>query len=335
MKILFIGGTGVISASCSDLCIERGIDLYLLNRRKSPRVPPPGAKILHADILDVDQVKRVLHDHSFDVVVDWIAYQQKDVERDVELFRGMTSQYIFISSASVYQKPIIKIPITEETPLSNPAWEYSQAKIECEMYLQRHHAQDGFPVTIVRPSHTYDKTRTPIRLDYTLLHRMRIGKKILLHDDGTSLWTLTHARDFAKGIIGLFGNSGALGRAYHITSDEVLSWNRIAEILAEKARAPLNIAYVPGEFVIPYDTDWGNNLVWDKRHPGIFDNAKIKSLVPDYHASITFEQGAEEIVQWYDAHPEFQIVNRTFDTMLDTIINDYEKLNQRKRAGGN
>jgi nucleoside-diphosphate-sugar epimerase len=185
--------------------------------------------------------------------------------------------------------------------------------------------QKGFPVTIVRPSHTYDKTRTPIRLDYTLIHRLKLGNKILLHDDGTSLWTITHARDFARGIFGLFGNKKSLGEAYHITSDEVLSWNQIAKILADKTHGTLNIGYVPAEFVIPYDIDWSKNLTWDKRYPGIFDNTKIKSIVPEYKASIPFEQGAAEIAEWYDSHPEYQIVNHNFDAMLDKIFEDYDK----------
>ena len=325
MKILFIGGTGVISSSCSDLCVERGIDLFLLNRGTSPRTAPAGATVLMGDIRDLDVVNRVLQGQDFDVVVNWIAYKKPDVERDYELFRDRTSQYIFISSASVYQKPILKLPLTEDTPLFNPYWEYAQAKIDCENYLMTQYRQKGFPVTIVRPSHTYDKTRTPIRLDYTLLHRLKLGKKILLHDDGTSLWTITHARDFARGIFGLFGNKKSVSEAYHITSDEVLSWNQIAKILADKTHGTLNIGYVPAEFVIPYDIDWSKNLTWDKRYPGIFDNTKIKSIVPEYKASIPFEQGAAEIAEWYDSHPEYQIVNQIFDAMLDKIFEDYDK----------
>jgi nucleoside-diphosphate-sugar epimerase len=277
------------------------------------------------DIRDLDVVNRVLQGQDFDVVINWIAYKKPDVERDYELFRDRTSQYIFISSASVYQKPILKLPLTEDTPLFNPYWEYAQAKIDCENYLMTQYRQKGFPVTIVRPSHTYDKTRTPIRLDYTLIHRLKLGNKILLHDDGTSLWTITHARDFARGIFGLFGNKKSLGEAYHITSDEVLSWNQIAKILADKTHGTLNIGYVPAEFVIPYDIDWSKNLTWDKRYPGIFDNTKIKSIVPEYKASIPFEQGAAEIAEWYDSHPEYQIVNQSFDAMLDKIFEDYDK----------
>jgi nucleoside-diphosphate-sugar epimerase len=330
MKILFIGGTGVISSSCSELCVERGVELFMLTRGTSPRAAAKGATVLTGDIRDTDLVRRVLHGHSFDAVVDWIAFRKSDVERDVQLFRGLTSQYIFISSASVYQKPVVKLPITEDTPLHNPGWEYAQAKIDCENYLMMQYRQEGFPVTIVRPSHTYDKTRTPIRLDYTLLHRLKLGKKILLPDDGTSPWTLTHARDFAKGFVGLLGKSSTLGEAYHITSDEVLSWNQIAGILADKAHAPLNIGYVPAEFVIPYDSDWGKNLTWDKRYPGIFDNSKIKSMVPGYKASIPFKQGAEEIVEWYDSHPEYQIVDHHFDAMLDKIFEEYDAMKTKR-----
>ena len=325
MKILFIGGTGVISASCSDVCVDRGMELFLLNRGTSPRKAPAGAVLLNGSIQDPAAVNRLLQGHSFDVVVDWIAFRQQDVERDFRLFRGRTAQFIFISSASVYQKPIVKLPLTEDTPLYNPGWEYAQAKIDCEKYLMARHEQEGFPVTIVRPSHTYDKTRTPIRLDYTLLHRMKHGKKILLHDDGTSLWTLTHARDFAKGFVGLLGNNDAVGEAFHITSDEILSWNQIAGILADTVRVPLHVGYIPAEFVIPYDDDWGKNLTWDKRYPGVFDNTKIKRLVPEYNATIPFEQGAEEIVEWYDAHPEYRVVNQAFDTMLDRIFEDYAR----------
>ena len=329
MKILFIGGTGVISSSCSDLCVERGIDLFLLNRGTSPRIAPAGATVLTGDIRDPNIVKRVLQGQDFDVVVDWIAYKKLDVEHGYELFRNRTSQYIFISSASVYQKPLLKLPLTEDTPLFNPYWEYAQAKIDCENYLMKQYRQKGFPVTIVRPSHTYDKTRTPIRLDYTLIHRLKLGKKILLHDDGTSLWTLTHTRDFARGIFGLFGNRKSLGEAYHITSDEVLSWNQIAKILADKTHSTLNIGYVPAEFVIPYDTDWGKNLTWDKRYPGIVDNSKIKNIVHEYKASIPFEHGAAEIAEWYDSHPEHQIVNQSFDAMMDKIFEDYDKLKSK------
>jgi nucleoside-diphosphate-sugar epimerase len=323
MKVLFIGGTGVISTSCSELCINQGIDLYLLNRGISPRIPPEGAKILKGDMQDVASVKRILSNHTFDAVVDWIAFGKKDVERDYELFRDRTAQYIFISSASAYHKPILKLPITEDTPLYNPGWEYSQAKIDCEHYLMQLFRQSGFPATIVRPSHTYDQTRSPIRLGYTFLHRLKLGKKILIHDDGTSLWTLTHARDFAKGFIGLLGNKKSLGEAYHITSDEVLTWNQIANILAEQAHCEAHIAHIPAEFVMRYDTGWGKNLMWDKRYPGVFDNSKIKTITPGFKTVIPFEQGAKKIVDWYDSHPEYQIVNQDFDRMVDRIIEDY------------
>jgi nucleoside-diphosphate-sugar epimerase len=323
MKVLFVGGTGVISTSCSELCIKHGIDLYLLNRGMSPRISPEGAKILRGDMQDVAHIKRILSGHTFDVVVNWIALEKKDVERDYELFRDHTAQYVFISSASVYHKPIIKLPITEDTPLYNPGWEYAQAKIDCENYLMHLFRQNNFPMTIVRPSHTYDQTRSPIRLDYTFLHRLKRGKKILIQDDGTSPWTLTHARDFAKGFIGLLGNIKSLGEAYHITSDEVLTWNQIAHILADQAHCEARIAYIPAEFVIRYDAGWGKNLTWDKRYPGVFDNSKIKTIMPDFKATIPFEQGAKEIVDWYNSHPEYQIVNQNFDMMVDRIIKDY------------
>lgn len=324
MKVLFIGGTGVISTSCSELCIQKGIDLFLLNRGSSVRKAPAGAKIIHADIRDIQSTKNAIANYNFDVVVDWIAYNPQHVQNDYELFRDKTDQYIFISSSAVYQRPIPKLPITEATPLHNPHWAYAQSKIDSEKLLMKLFKEKNFPVTIVRPSHTYDKTRTPIRLDYTFLHRLKNGKKILIHDDGNSKWTLTHAKDFAMAFVELLGNPKTLGEAYHITSDEVLTWNQIAQILADKAGYKLNIANIPADFVINYDADWGNNLTWDKRYPGIFDNSKIRNIAPDFKAVIPFEKGAEEIVEWYNSHPEYQIVNDEFDKLVDNIIEGYE-----------
>ena len=322
MKILFIGGTGVISSACSQLCSEKGYDLVLLNRGTSFRSAPKDAEIIHVDIRNVDAAKNAIGNRTFNVVVDWIAYNKEHVENDFNLFRDKTDQYIFISSASAYQKPVQKLPITEETPLENPFWSYARAKIDCENFLMKAYHGKKFPVTICRPSHTYDKTKNPIRSDYLLFHRMKLGKKIIIHDDGNSLWTVTHARDFAKGFIGLLGNSQTIGEAYQITSDEVLSWNKIAKILTVKAGYDLDIAHLPSSFIFQYDKEWGEGLLGDKANNAVFDNSKIKNLVTGFTATIPFSQGAEEIVEWY-SDPKNQIVDQKLDELMDKMIKDY------------
>ncbi len=323
MKILFIGGTGVISHSCSQLCLEKGYDLFLLTRGKSFRYIPAGAKIINGDINDVQSIKGLISAHKFDAVVDWIAFTQNNVERDFELFRDKTEQYVFISSASVYS-PKRNIPITEETIIENPYWAYSRAKIDCENYLTERFEKENFPVTIVRPSHTYDKTKNPLRADYLPFHRMKNGKPIMIHDEGKSLWTLTHTKDFAKGFVGLLGNKKSIGEKYHITSDEVLTWNKIAEILTSKAGYELNIVHIPSEFIAKYDEEWGAGLLGDKANNAVFDNSKIKNIVPDFTTAIPFEKGAEEIVEWY-SNPQNQIFDFKLDALMDKIILDYKQ----------
>jgi nucleoside-diphosphate-sugar epimerase len=320
LKVLFVGGTGVISSACSRLAVECGIDLYLLNRGQSQRPVPPSAKVLQGDIRDKGSVDRILDKMTFDAVVDWIAFTPAHIEIDLELFRRRTKQYVFISSASAYQKPPASLPITETTALSNPYWKYSQDKIACEQLLMRSLERDGFPVTIVRPSHTYDQTALPIDGGYTVLNRMRLGKKVIVHGDGSSLWTLTNHRDFAKGFVPLLGNSGAVGQAFHITSDELLTWNQIFEILAEASGAKARIVHVPSDTIASFDPQWGAGLLGDKAHSVIFDNSKIKSFVPDYAAIIPFADGAKEIISWFESSPLHQIVNGQTDRMLDKII---------------
>lgn len=322
MKILFIGGTGVISSSCSELCIEKGFDLFLLNRGISFRTPPPGTKLIHADISDIKSVDSALNNQSFDVIVDWIAFNEDDVKRDYELFRNRTKQYIFISSASAYQKPPQKLPITEEVPLINPYWKYSQAKIDCENYLISRFKEDGFPVTICRPSHTYDKTKPALKAGYLPFHRMKTGKKIIIHGDGNTLWTLTHTLDFARGFIGLIGNQDTIGQAYHITSDETLTWNQIAETLSVKSGYELKSIHIPIDFIAQYDKEWGAELYGDKAYDTYFDNSKIKSIVPDFKATIPFEEGALEIAEWYSQSSN-QILNAELDLTMDRIITEF------------
>ena len=320
MKVLFIGGTGIISSACSQLALERGIELYLLNRGHSSRPVPEGAHILQGDIRDRDSVIKAMGDLTFDAVVNWVAFTPEHIETDLALFSDRTRQYIFISSASAYQTPPLSLPVLESTPLSNPYWGYSRDKIACEERLLRAYRDEGFPATIVRPSHTYDRTLLPMDGGYTVVNRMRQGKPVIVHGDGTSLWVLTHHRDFAAGFIGLLGNPRTIGEAFQITSDEVLTWNQIFETVAQAAGTTAQLVHVPSEVVAAYDASWGAGLLGDKAHSMIFDNSKLKRAVPAYVATIPFARGAEEIMAWFDADPSRQVVDTELDRLMDKII---------------
>jgi nucleoside-diphosphate-sugar epimerase len=325
MKVLFIGGTGIISSACASLALERGSQLYFLNRGLSMDRPvPAGVQVLKGDIRDRSSASAALSGHQFDVVVDWIAYTPEQVENDLELFKGRTGQYIFISSASVYQSPPSSLPVTESTPLDNPYWLYSRNKIACEERLTRAYRQDKFPMTIVRPSHTYDRTSLPLDGGYTVVNRMRQGKKVIVHGDGTSLWVLTHHKDFARGFVGLLGNPHAIGDAFHITSDELLNWNQIFTLIAHAAGVQARIVHVPSDMIAAYDPEWGAGLLGDKSISMVFDNSKIKRIVPDFVASIPFSRGVEEILAWYDADPARHVVDEAYDRLIDRIISAYE-----------
>ncbi|MCL4266391.1 MAG: SDR family oxidoreductase [Anaerolineae bacterium] len=324
MKVLFIGGTGIISSACAPLAVERGMELYLLNRGQSARPSPPGAMVLHGDIRDRASALQALGDHQFDAVVEWIAFTPEHIETDLSLFHGRARQYIFISSASAYQTPPVNLPVTESTPLHNPYWAYSRNKIACEERLLRAYREDGFPMTVVRPSHTYDQTLLPMHGGYTNVHRMRQGKKVIVHGDGTSLWTMTHHRDFAKGFVGLLGNNHAIGETFHITSDELLTWNQIVELVAQAAGVEAQLVHIPSDYIARFNSNWGDSLLGDKTHSMIFDNSKIKRLVPDFAAAIPFAQGVREIMAWYDADPSRQVVNTELDHLMDRLITAYE-----------
>jgi len=326
MKILFIGGTGVISSACSALAVERGFELFLLNRGKSSRPVAEGARILNGDIRDASSVEQALKGHVFDAVANWIAFTPEQVEADLDRFRGRTAQYIFISSASAYQKPVASLPITESTPLINPHWAYSRAKIACEDRLLRAAREENFPVTIVRPSHTYDCTLIPEESGWTTIDRMRRGKEVIVHGDGTTTWVLTHHRDFAKGFVGLLGNPCAIGDTFHITSDEALTWNQIIGILADAAGTKPRIVHLPSDFIAAHDVHWGASLLGDKAHSVVFDNSKIKRAVPGYVANIPFYLGAREIIGWHDADPARRNVNQGRDALMDKMIADYRSI---------
>jgi nucleoside-diphosphate-sugar epimerase len=324
MRVLFIGGTGLISSACSQLAVERGLDLYLVNRGESQRPAPDGAHLIRADVRAAGALKDTLQGFSFDAVVDWIAYTPDQVQADIEFFSGRTDQFVFISSASVYQKPPMSLPITESTVLDNPFWEYAQNKIACEEALIRAYRKARFPATIVRPSHTYDCMSLPVHGGWTFIDRLRKGKPVVVHGDGSSLWTLTHHADFAKGFVGLLGNGHAVGESFHVTSDEILTWNQIHESLAHAAGAKARLVHVASDRIARYDSRWGVSLLGDKAHSAIFDNTKIKRAVPGFAATVSFAQGAQEIIDWYDADPARQVVDRQFDLLIDRIVADEE-----------
>lgn len=320
MKVLFIGGTGVVSSACSELALEQGIELYHLNRGETKRPLSRKIKHIRADIRDFEATRKALNGHQFDVVVNWIVYTPDQLENDLRLFNGKTGQYIFISTASAYQTPPNSLPVTESTPLYNPIWNYSQAKIACEDRLQLAYHDEQFPMTIVRPSHTYDKTKLVISGHYTALDRMKRGLPVIVHGDGTSLWTVTHHRDFAKGFVGLLGNPAAIGEAIHITSDEVLTWNRIFEITAHAAGVEPKLVHVPSEVIARVDREWGAGLLGDKMHSMIFDNTKIKRLVPGYQATIPFHRGVRETIEWYDQNPALQVVDEKLNQTIEKLL---------------
>jgi len=324
MKALFIGGTGIISSAVSRLAVERGIELYHLNRGKSHR-KIEGVETIEGDIRDVEQTKKTLKNYHFDVVVNWISFVPAHVKADIEIFRDITDQYIFISSASAYKKPVWQLPITEETPLDNPFWQYSRDKAACEKILMEEHDKHGFPVTIVRPSHTYDETLIPCDWGYTVLDRMLKGKKIIIQGDGTSLWVLTHNTEFAVGFLGLFVKKEAIGEAYHITSDELLTWNQIYQLMADELNIKLNPVHIPSDFVARFDPEFGAGLLGDKAHSVIFDNSKIKKLVPEFECKIPFSEGVKEIISWYKNNPAWQVVDEGINSKIDEIIVAYEK----------
>jgi nucleoside-diphosphate-sugar epimerase len=325
MKILFIGGTGIISTAVSHQALSRGIELFHLNRGKR-ETSLPGVRQLTADIHQLDEVRRALRGLTFDVVVDWIAYTPEDIERDLVLFQGQVKQFIFISSASAYQKPPTHPVITESTPLANPYWQYSRDKIACEERLMQAYRQQGFPVTIVRPSHTYD-TNLPIAIggwtSYTLPDRLLKGKPIIAHGDGSSLWVVTHSEDFARGFLGLLGNPQTLGHAFHITSDEVLTWNQVYETIAGALGVQANIVHISSDFIVKVAPGLEGNLLGDKTWSVIFDNSKIKSFVPGFQATIPFYEGIRRTLAWFNADEKRRVIEAEVNREMDGILAAY------------
>lgn len=334
MKILMIGGTGTISTAISLKLIAEGHELYVLNRTGKSDVLGEGPYYIPADINgDKAAVRQALKQAApnvvFDAVCEFIGFEKWQVERDFDLFKDIARQYVYISSASAYAKPVENPVITEETPLSNPYWQYSRNKIECENYLMERYRDDGFPVTIVRPSHTYCERGVPLGLNgkqgsYQVLDRMLKGKPVLIHGDGTTLWTMTDSRDFAVAYVGLLDKSEAIGEAYQITSDESLTWNQIYQAVADALGVKLHAYHVSSEYLAevgePFGYDFAGELLGDKANTVIFDNSKIKALVPQFDAKITFAEGVKRTVDYVLSHSECQVADPDFDQWTDRVI---------------
>jgi nucleoside-diphosphate-sugar epimerase len=318
-SVLFLGGTGVISSAAVALAADRGWDVTVVNRgRSSVRPVPSSVKTLEADIRDPESLAAAVGVRSFDVVADFLSFTPNQLHLDA--FRGRTGQYIFISSASAYQTPPSRLPVTESTPLRNPFWEYSRNKIACEDALVAEYRETGYPVTIVRPSHTYDSTSIPTLGGWTDIDRMRRGAPVVVHGDGSSLWTITHTRDFAVGFVGLFGHPAALGESFHITGNEAPTWDAIYRALGTAAGVEPVLAHVTSDLIAAAVPELGPGLLGDKSHTMVFDNSKLTAIVPDFAQHTVFAEGAHEIVDWYDADPTRQTADPKLDALFDRLV---------------
>ena len=330
MQILLIGGTGTISMAITRRLVKQGHTVYLLNRGSRNADVPEGVHLIRGDIGNEEEIRAKLAGMQFDAVGEFIGFVPAQVERDYRLFRGITKQYLYISSASAYQKPPADCVITESTPLANPYWQYSRDKIACEEFLMRMYRENGFPVTIVRPSHTYDERSVPLGVhgrmgSYQVIRRMLDGKPVIIHGDGTSLWTITHNSDFAAGYCGLVGNIHAVGQAFHITSDESVTWNQIYQSIADALGVKLHAVHIPSEFLAAVsDYDLEGSLIGDKANSVIFDNSKLRRAVPGFCATVRADQGIRAAVEHILAHPEYQTEDPEFDAWCDKVIAAYE-----------
>jgi nucleoside-diphosphate-sugar epimerase len=329
MNVLFIGGTGIISTACTELAVARGVNVTLLNR--SQRSPITGAQTITADMADPASVAKALAGKTWDSVVDFIAFTPPDIESRLALFRGKTAQFVFISSASAYQKPLTDQLITESTPLANPLWDYSRNKIACEERLIRAYREERFPVTIIRPSLTYGDICVPLSVNswlksYTAVDRMRRGVPVIVPGDGLSLWTITHNSDFAKGLVGLLGHTGSIGHAFHITSDEAPTWDQIYRMTADAAGvAAPKLVHIASDFIAACIPSAVGSLLGDKAHTALFDNSKIRRFVPDYVATMRYSEGIKRTIAWFDAEASRRQIDGAANLEWDRLIGAYER----------
>jgi nucleoside-diphosphate-sugar epimerase len=329
MNVLFIGGTGIISTACTELAVARGLDVTLLNRSK--RGPIPGAKTITADLADPAGTARALSGKTWDSVVDFVSFTPADIENRLALFKGKVGQFVFISSASAYQKPLTDYLVTESTPLANPMWDYSRNKIACEELLNKAYRGDAFPITIIRPSLTFGNTCVPLAINswlksYTAIDRMRKGQPVIIPGDGLTLWTITHNSDFAKGLIGLLGHPGSIGHPFHITSDEALTWNQIYELTAEAAGvARPKFVHIGSDFMAACIPEMTGTLLGDKSNCALFDNSKIRRFVPDFVATTRYREGIARTLAWFDADPARRELDAGAAATWDKLIGAYER----------
>lgn len=330
MKVLFIGGTGIISSGCAQRALERGHELFILNRGQSHKFDvPAGATALRGDLRqDPGAVAALIRDHRFDAVVDWVAFTPGHIEQDIEVFAGLTRQFMFISSASAYQKPPSSYLITEDTPLANPRWQYSRDKIACEERLTREFRERGFPATIVRPSLTYGPSQIPLVLGswqhpWTMMDRMLRGQPVVVPGDGTSLWTVTWNGDFAKGLVGLLGREQLAGHAFHITSDEVLTWDAIYREAAGALGVQPKIVHIASDWLVAKNPDLEGTLLGDKAHSAVFDNSKVKRFVPDFTCTVPWAEGVRRSIAWFMEDPARRTIDEAHNAMLDGLIAAY------------
>jgi nucleoside-diphosphate-sugar epimerase len=330
MKLLFIGGTGVISQAVSRLVVAQGHELYLFNRGNRRDLVPEGAKVIEGDVRDAATADEALRGHEWDAVVNWIVFTPEQAKADIERFRGKTRQYVFISSASAYRKPPRHYIITESTPLENPHWSYSRDKIACEKLLMEEFRASGFPVTIVRPSHTYGDTMIPTAINsrtkpWSIVDRMRRGKPVIVHGDGTSLWTVTHNTDFAVGFAGLLGRPEAIGEAYHITSDEVLTWNQIYDAIGRAAGVQPKLVHIASDFIVSHWPEMEGTLLGDKAASAVFDNAKVRALVPEFRPKVPFAEGIRRTIAWFEASADRRASDEGWNARCDRLIEAHER----------
>ena len=332
LRVLYVGGTGTISASCVRLSVASGMQVAVLNRGQNSkqRDLPDSVEWLTGDVTDEASLLEALGDRTFDAVVDNLSFDTEDARRAVSVFAPRTRQYVFISSASVYGKPVLQIPITESTPTHNRFLAYARAKLRAEDVVREAYRADAFPMTIVRPSHTYDDANPPLAGDWTVVDRIARGAEVPVHGDGTSLWTLTHSEDFAVGLVGLLDNPRAIGETFNITSADVYTWDQIYTVVADALGVRANLVHVPSELypVVAPDWFWSDLLVGDLSHSAVFDQSKIARFVPSFQPKLTFHRAARRLVEWRAAHPELTAPDPTTDAVLDRLVGAYHASRQ-------
>ncbi len=332
MKALFIGGTGRISSACVRQALEKNWEITIITRGLRDSEFGDKVKYIKANINDTQEVKEQLGENKYDTVANFIAFSPADVERDYELFKNITNQYILISTCAVYDKSFARVYTTESTAKSNIGWGYPANKIKCEQFLYQKYMENNFPITIVRPSQVYDKTYLPTSVSngtmtdfYTLIHRIKNDKPVMVHGDGTSIWSLTHADDFAKGFVGLMGNRHAIGEDYHITTDELLTWDQITQEVAIALGKPVKIAHIPSDYIVQEKPEWDGAYLCDKTHCNLFDNSKIKQAVPTFVATISYREGIRQTVEYIESNKDMQILDEDFERWCDDVINRFYK----------